>query len=64
MPVDEEGINVTVGTVARINPLTDRPFVIWPKSVHKLYGFKHNYCTFPRRTKVTFVRRTVVTFAR
>ena len=27
MPFDEEGMNVTVGTVAGINPLTNRPFV-------------------------------------
>ena len=52
MPIDKQGTNVTVGTVAKINPLTNRPFVWWLNSVHKMYSSKHNYCTFARRTKV------------
>ena len=37
MPTDELGTNVTVGAIARINLLTNRPFVWWHRSIHKLY---------------------------
>ena len=56
MPVDEQGMYVSVGTVASKNPLME-------ESVPKLYNSKHKYFTFAQRTKVTFVRRTVRTFA-
>ena len=28
MPVDEQGTNVTVGTVTKVNPSMNRPFVV------------------------------------
>ena len=64
MPVYEQGTNVAVDTVARLNPLTNRPIVLWPKPVHILYSCKLKYYTIASRTAVTFVRRKVVTFSR
>ena len=56
MPVYEQGTDVAVDTVARLNLLMNRPFILWPKPVHKLYSCKLKHCTFASQTAVTFVR--------
>ena len=38
MPADKQGINMTVGPVARINQLTKWPKVLWAMSIHELYS--------------------------
>ena len=58
MPFDEQGTNVTIGTVARINPVDEQAIGLMAyKSVHVLYSFKLNYCIFARLTSLTFGSR-------
>ena len=66
MPVDEQGMNLTVGTVARKKPWrTGHLFdTLSPFTNCTILSISTMYCTFLWQTKVTIVRRTLVIFTR
>ena len=55
---------LAANVVAKINPLTNIPFIWWPKSVCELYSCKLKYCTYARWMVVIIVMLTLMTFER
>ena len=59
-PVNKQGTNVTVGTVARKKPLTNGPLFVDLSPFTNCTVVSLKYCRLARRTAVTFVRQTAV----